>query len=91
MFIVFSFVLAVCTAQATQESIQAPSLPEQTEEPMEEEMEEQAEAPEPEAAQSIIDIAIQDGCLITLVADFEAAGLVEVLQGEGPFTVFAPP
>jgi uncharacterized surface protein with fasciclin (FAS1) repeats len=26
----------------------------------------------------------------TLVAALEAAGLVEVLQGEGPFTVFAP-
>ncbi len=26
----------------------------------------------------------------TLVAGFEAAGLVDVLQGEGPFTVFAP-
>jgi len=30
------------------------------------------------------------GSFTTLVAAVEAAGLVETLQGEGPFTVFAP-
>jgi uncharacterized surface protein with fasciclin (FAS1) repeats len=39
---------------------------------------------------SIVDIAIEDGRFTTLVAALEAAGLVEALQDEGPFTVFAP-
>jgi uncharacterized surface protein with fasciclin (FAS1) repeats len=39
---------------------------------------------------SIVDIAVEDGRFTTLVAALEAAGLVEALQGEGPFTVFAP-
>jgi transforming growth factor-beta-induced protein len=47
--------------------------------------------PEPtEAPQSIVDIAVADGRFSTLVTALEAAGLVETLQGEGPFTVFAP-
>jgi uncharacterized surface protein with fasciclin (FAS1) repeats len=90
LFIVLSLVLAACAAPATQEAIQAPPLPEQTEEPMEQEMEESAEEPAAEAV-SIVDIAIQDGRFTTLVTALEAAGLVETLQGEGPFTVFAPP
>jgi uncharacterized surface protein with fasciclin (FAS1) repeats len=39
---------------------------------------------------SIVDIAVEDGRFTTLVTALEAAGLVEALQGEGPFTVFAP-
>ena len=42
------------------------------------------------AAQTIVDIAVADGRFTTLVAALQAAGLVETLQGEGPFTVFAP-
>jgi uncharacterized surface protein with fasciclin (FAS1) repeats len=38
----------------------------------------------------IVDIAVEDGRFTTLVAALQAAGLVETLQGEGPFTVFAP-
>lgn len=38
----------------------------------------------------IVETAIADGRFTTLVAAVEAAGLVETLQGEGPFTVFAP-
>jgi len=38
----------------------------------------------------IVDTAIADGRFKTLVAAVEAAGLVETLKGEGPFTVFAP-
>jgi uncharacterized surface protein with fasciclin (FAS1) repeats len=48
----------------------------------------------PLAAQSetgdIVDVAVAAGSFQTLVAAIEAAGLVEVLKGEGPFTVFAP-
>ena len=47
--------------------------------------------PEPEAqAATIVDIAVGDDRFQTLVAALQAAGLVETLQGEGPFTVFAP-
>ncbi len=38
----------------------------------------------------IVDTAIAAGDFTTLVAAIEAAGLVETLKGEGPFTVFAP-
>jgi transforming growth factor-beta-induced protein len=42
------------------------------------------------APQTIVDIAVADGRFTTLVAAVQAAGLVETLAGEGPFTVFAP-
>lgn len=38
----------------------------------------------------IVDTAVAAGNFTTLVAAVEAAGLVETLKGEGPFTVFAP-
>ncbi len=38
----------------------------------------------------IVDIAASAGSFNTLVAAVKAAGLVETLKGEGPFTVFAP-
>jgi len=38
----------------------------------------------------IIEIASADGRFTTLVTAINAAGLVETLKGEGPFTVFAP-
>ncbi|MCW5946168.1 MAG: fasciclin domain-containing protein [Fimbriimonadales bacterium] len=39
---------------------------------------------------SIVDIALADANFSTLVAAVKAAGLVDALKGEGPFTVFAP-
>ena len=42
------------------------------------------------AKADIVDTAIAAGSFNTLVAALKAAGLVETLQGEGPFTVFAP-
>jgi uncharacterized surface protein with fasciclin (FAS1) repeats len=39
---------------------------------------------------TIVDIAVQAGSFKTLVQAVQAAGLVETLSGEGPFTVFAP-
>jgi len=39
---------------------------------------------------TILDIAVQAGSFKTLVQAVQAAGLVETLSGEGPFTVFAP-
>jgi len=41
-------------------------------------------------SKDIVDTAIDAGSFATLVAAVEAAGLVETLKGEGPFTVFAP-
>eukprot|EP00978_Attheya_sp_CCMP212_P013215 scaffold33178_cov55-Attheya_sp.AAC.2 len=41
------------------------------------------------SAQDIVDVAVSNG-FTTLVAAVTAAGLVATLQGDGPFTVFAP-
>lgn len=38
----------------------------------------------------IVDLAASQEMLSTLVAAVKAAGLVETLKGDGPFTVFAP-
>jgi len=47
-------------------------------------------APAAEATADIVDTAINAGSFNTLVDALNAAGLVETLQGPGPFTVFAP-
>ncbi|MDZ8185501.1 MAG: fasciclin domain-containing protein [Nostoc sp. ChiSLP02] len=39
---------------------------------------------------NIIDTAVNAGSFKTLVAAIQAANLVDTLQGDGPFTVFAP-
>lgn len=41
-------------------------------------------------AKDIVETAVSAGSFETLVAAVKAAGLVETLKGEGPFTVFAP-
>ena len=41
-------------------------------------------------AMDIVDTATEAGTFSTLLAAAEAAGLVETLKGEGPYTVFAP-
>ncbi|MFM7135865.1 MAG: fasciclin domain-containing protein [Planctomycetota bacterium] len=41
-------------------------------------------------AKDIVDTAVAAGDFSTLVAAVKAAGLVETLKGDGPFTVFAP-
>jgi uncharacterized surface protein with fasciclin (FAS1) repeats len=41
-------------------------------------------------SKDIVDTAVGAGNFTTLVAAVEAAGLVETLKGDGPFTVFAP-
>ena len=38
----------------------------------------------------IVDTAVAAGSFDTLVAAVQAAGLVDTLKGDGPFTVFAP-
>ena len=41
-------------------------------------------------SKDIVATAQEAGAFSTLIAAVEAAGLVETLQGDGPFTVFAP-
>lgn len=43
-----------------------------------------------ETSKDIVDTAVAAGSFTTLVAAVEAAGLVDTLKGDGPFTVFAP-
>ena len=57
----------------------------------------EAEAPAEETAPpademlgTVVDVAVGSGSFPTLVAAVQAAGLVEVLSGDGPFTVLAP-
>ncbi len=50
-------------------------------------------APSPSAdamAKDIVETATEAGSFTTLLTAAKAAGLVETLQGDGPFTVFAP-
>lgn len=47
-------------------------------------------AAEAAATKDIVAVASEADDFSTLVAAVKAAGLVETLQGEGPFTVFAP-
>lgn len=42
------------------------------------------------SANDIVDTAVSAGSFNTLVAAVKAAGLVDTLKGDGPFTVFAP-
>lgn len=43
-----------------------------------------------QAPGTIVEVAVAAGNFKTLVAAVQAAGLVDVLNGAGPFTVFAP-
>lgn len=63
------------------------NAPKETEEEVmtEEVVEIQAEAPK-----TVVDIAVGSSDHTTLVAAVSAAGLVETLNGAGPFTIFAP-
>lgn len=84
-----TLVLSGCAA-AEEEVV--PEMEETVEETVEETeaVEEEVDpAAEPEAG-DIVAVATGAGSFATLVAALDAAGLVETLQGEGPFTVFAP-
>ena len=47
-------------------------------------------APPKQAEADIVDTAVAAGSFNTLVTAVQAAGLVDTLKSEGPFTVFAP-
>ncbi|MCC5807118.1 MAG: fasciclin domain-containing protein [Opitutales bacterium] len=69
----------------------APPPPQQTPPPP---PDAQAPTPPPAAPQAdgpnIIEAAKDEGKFETLTKALETAGLIDVLQGEGPFTIFAP-
>ena len=78
VLLIAAFILAACSPAATPMPTAIPTI-----------------APKPTAAptatpSSIVDIAVADGRFTTLAAALQAAGLVDALKGEGPFTVFAP-
>lgn len=83
VFTAFALVLFTACGETTQ------AEEEMADEPMEETMEPEAE-PVEEAAPTIVGIATSNDDFSTLAAAVQAAGLVETLNGEGPFTVFAP-
>jgi uncharacterized surface protein with fasciclin (FAS1) repeats len=71
----FALVVAACSADEEAATTTTAPVMESTEAPM--------------TDNTIVDVAVGAG-FETLVAAVQAAGLVETLQGEGPFTVFAP-
>ncbi len=79
LLVVASLVMAACAPAATP----TPEPPAPTAMP------EPTATPEP-MLKDIVDTAVADGRFTTLVAAVGAAGLVDTLKGEGPFTVFAP-
>ena len=93
LLIVFGLLVTACApapapaaeeaAAPTEEAVAEEAAAEATEAPMEE------EAAEGEMA-DIVDTAVAAGDFETLVAAVSAAGLVDTLKSEGPFTVFAP-
>lgn len=90
LMLVFTLLVAACAPAAPMPAA-APEAA--TEAPAEAATEAATEAPAEEAAPEladIVDTAVGAGSFGTLVAAVEAAGLVETLKGEGPFTVFAP-
>jgi uncharacterized surface protein with fasciclin (FAS1) repeats len=53
-------------------------------------MSQPGKAPASAKKMTIVDVASKNSSFKTLVTALKAAGLVETLSGEGPFTVFAP-
>lgn len=80
---VIDAVLLPPAAEAADAAMDAEATPAPTEEPAE-------EAAEMGEMADIVDTAVAAGNFTTLVAAVQAAGLVDTLKGEGPFTVFAP-
>ncbi len=75
---VFALVGAACSSDSTDTTVAA--TPDTTVAP----------APAEVEMGTIVEVASETGSFTTLLAAAEAAGLVDTLQGDGPFTVFAP-
>lgn len=80
LLVVAALLVAACAPVAPAPTV--PAAPMATEAP--------TEAAADEGPGTIVDIAVGAGNFTTLAAAVSAAGLVETLQGDGPFTVFAP-
>ena len=80
LLMITALLVAACAPMTPAPAV--PAAPMATEAPM--------EASADEGPGTIVDIAVGAGNFTTLVAAVSAAGLVETLQGDGPFTVFAP-
>ncbi len=80
LLMITALLVAACAPMTPAPAV--PAAPMATEAP--------TEAPADEGPGTIVDIAVGAGNFTTLVAAVSAAGLVETLQGDGPFTVFAP-
>ena len=77
--------LAACGDDASDDAADTPvEQNDSADQAMDEAMDESAETG------TIVDVAVGAGSFDTLVAAVQAAGLVDTLSGEGPFTVFAP-
>jgi uncharacterized surface protein with fasciclin (FAS1) repeats len=79
-----ALVLSACSTDTEEPAADEPAPVAEPAEPAVDEDDEAAELG------TIVDIALVTPGFATLVAAAEAAGLVETLAGEGPFTVFAP-
>jgi uncharacterized surface protein with fasciclin (FAS1) repeats len=94
LLLLAALTLAACGGAAVEPAATEVSQPEATEvpaEPTESSEMEEAESDEMEEAEpTVVDIAVSNEDFSTLVAAVQAAGLVDTLSGEGPFTVFAP-
>ena len=87
VLLALSLVAAACGGDDDESVEPPPPAPAPTEAPP---PAEPAPADEPAAPGTIVEVAVASGSFPTLVAAVQAAGLVEVLSGDGPFTVFAP-
>lgn len=97
LFVILSLILAACAPAnapaeptVTQEAMPVTGATEAPEATPTTAATATAAADPTEEPQTIVDIAAGDDRFTTLVAAVQAANLVETLQGEGPFTVFAP-
>ena len=87
VLLALSLVAAACGGDDDESVEPPPPAPAPTEAPP---PAEPAPADEPAAPGTIVEVAVASGSFPTLVAAVQAAGLVEVLSSDGPFTVFAP-
>ena len=81
-------VAAACGSDDDDSSTSTDETSESTTDGEDDEMADEETADEETA--DIVDTAVSVGDFTTLVAAVEAAGLLDTLKGEGPFTVFAP-
>ncbi len=105
LFVAFGLVAAACGSDEADSAVdgsveETPEVVEETPEVVEETPEVVEEASDDEMAEedgemaeepaTVVDIALSSPDFSILVEALSAAGLVETLQGAGPFTVFAP-